>query len=258
MSNQQQTANSFHIMQEISRLNNEGLLLMARGQSDNGKALRTFRHALALINRYHNVDGIPMNDIAAAKQHPNSPTMIQAALLASSGPVPGLHDECFYIHNHALWLDPTVLLSDPVNMYSLASTAVLFNLGLACHQYGIRYQDESKLQSACRVYELCSRLAARGDDAQEHQQQLLGSAYPEFTRVLGWAALNNQGQLMYRSLGEQARATELLHSQLGPAFAGADDFAPSNFLGSHHLDEIILNIVVASRTGMALVASPAA
>ena len=256
MSNEHQPIDIMHlnINHEVSRLNNEGLELITANQRCDGTALRKLSRALALVNRNH---AAPMNIVG--NQLP-APT-IQAATLKSSVLVPGLEDECFYIHHQAFFLDPAILLSDPSNMYNLTSGAVLFNLGLVCHQFGIRHQDEGKLQCACRVYELCSQFALAQDGApavpQDQRQPL--KLYTEYLQVLSWAALNNQSQIMYRLFGQEARAADLLNRQLAPALAGADaTIQQSNFLTSDHVDGIVLNMVVVSRTGMSLIASPAA
>ena len=244
-----------NIIHEVSRLNNESLQLLAeKNHRCDGTALRNLSRALALVNRNPAAPGnLGGNQVPASA--------IQNALLKSAVSVPGLEDECFYIHHQAFFLDPATLLSDPSNMYNLASGAVLFNLGLACHQYGIRHQDEGKLKSACRVYELCTQfiLVQHGAPPVSGDQHQPLQPYTKYLQVLSWAALNNQGQIMYRLFRQEAQAADLLNRQLAPAFAGADaTFQQSNFLTSDQVDEIVLNMVVVSRTGLSLIASPAA
>ena len=262
MSKQEKTTEytQMNIVHEISRLNNEGLqLLISANKKFNLTARRKISQALTLVN-HHAASVVVNGDSTVSKAVFYHHQEIEAALLTNTVPVPGLDDECLYIHQQGFVLDPAVLLMDPSSTYNLAAAAILFNLGLACHQYGIQHHDHGQLHSACRVYELCTQFSliqVGGPDLPEAPI----NRYDQYLQVVSWAALNNQSQIMYQYLDQKVSATDLLHRCLAPAIAVATtdtSFHPSNFLTSDQVDEIILNMVMMSRTGWSVVASPAA
>jgi len=276
-----ETLRTAQLVHEIVSRNNEGLILLQHSKQDAVQAIRSLRQALLLLTQ--NQDNLqssapPMDITSSSRIGSINPSrekscraFLQETLLSNSGPISGLEDECFYIHNQALVLDPNILMADPANMLSLASVSILFNLALACHCMGIKYNDESKLQNALVLYDLCNRFAqedhqvnlqeTEAESNQEHQQQgqPLAAAYPEFVRVLTWACLNNKGQILYRPLHQEADAADILREELSPIFQGAVELGGvSTFLKSNHVDEIVLNILLVSSAGDALIASPAA
>ena len=175
MSKQEETTTEYsqmNIVHEISRLNNEGLqLLISANKKFNLTARRKISQALTLVNHHHAASVVVNGDSTVSKAVFYHHQEIEAALLTNTVPVPGLDDECLYIHQQGFVLDPAVLLMDPSSTYNLAAAAILFNLGLACHQYGIQHHDHHQLQSACRVYELCTQFSliqVGGPDPTHH------------------------------------------------------------------------------------------
>ena len=160
-------------------------------------------------------------------------------------------DECFYIHNRVIFLHSSLFNAqspdDAISAQACATSIIIFNLGLACQHYGTRYQDMAKLRNACELYELAATWAVGGEEIGQLKQ---------ISAALTWAALNNQGQILYRLLGEHDIAVALLSPQLGLRPEGVE-FSPCQLLEQEHFDEILFNILTVT-SGIATVASPAA
>lgn len=243
------------IMEDVIRLNNEGVWCLNAGQ-DSKKALLYFKEALTKMGALNhsfsssNVRGDAKRTLTESPARP--PTLISEI-------IPGMEDECLYIHNRAIYLHSSLFSStvspcDDIHDCGIASSIIIFNLGLACHYHGMRYHDIVKLRKACELYHLCAAWTAQEEEAEAGAQR--HSYQNRISVALTLASVNNHGMILHRLLGEQERAHELMNEHLLVSTSTVD-FAPSNLLDQEHFDEILLNILTVT-SGMAVVVSAAA
>ena len=244
------------IMEEVIRLNNEGVWCLADGQ-DSTKALCYFKDALTALGAF-NVSGAPSKPREEdMKRAPATRPTRPPALFSVA--VPGMEDECLYVHNRAISLHSSLFYSDllpsgDVPEQGNATSIIIFNLGLACQYHGTRYHDKVKLRNACELYQLCSTWTSQAAVAGETGQ---GNFYQrQISTALTLASVNNHGMILHRLLDDQERSLELMSQQMFLP-TSTDEFAPSNLLGEEHYDEILLNILTVT-SGMAVVVSAAA
>ena len=234
------------IVEKVILLNNEGVSCLV-GSQDSSKALHCFKDALTVMGNLNPSLGVSMPHFEGTA---NSRTTPRPTVLHSIA-VPGMEDECFYIHNRVIFLHSSLFNAqspdDAISAQACATSIIIFNLGLACQHYGTRYQDMAKLRNACELYELAATWAVGGEEIGQLKQ---------ISAALTWAALNNQGQILYRLLGEHDIAVALLSPQLGLRPEGVE-FSPCQLLEQEHFDEILFNILTVT-SGIATVASPAA
>jgi hypothetical protein len=198
--------------EEVTRLNNEGVQCLAL--RDAGAAHHRFKSALAMANSQLGAHDVL--DVVA-------PGAVTGNLQLNSLAVPGMTDECFYVHNQAL-----AFHMGPQDLH-LASSILVFNLALSCHLTGMLSNSESNLRTACRLYGMCANLAQSGE-ADTRGIQIVESA-------LAVASMNNMAQIKYRFLANPDKALEILNSlQLCP------ELAQTAFMDPLHFDEIVLNI----------------
>jgi hypothetical protein len=214
--------------EEVTSLNNEGVHCLLL--SDAGAARHRFKAALAMVNSQLGAhDGVL--DVGAATG------VVAGNPQLASFAIPGMNDDCFYVHNQALIFRVGVLGSfQDVNM---ASSILVFNLALSYHLVGMASNSESNLRAACRLYVTCAKLALTSDT------HMVGSA-------LAVASMNNMAQIEYRLLADPGKALEILNGlQL------CHELGQTTFMDPLHIDEIVLNIICASRVSATPAASAA-
>lgn len=244
------------IMEEIIRLNNEGVWCLA-GCQESTKALRYFKDALTALGAF-NVPGESSMPREEDMKHSQASSPTRPPALFSMA-VPGMEDDCLYIHNRAISLHSSLFRSNPSPSGNAldqgnATSIVIFNLGLACQYHGTRYHDKVKLRNACELYKLCSTWTAQAEEAGGVDQ---GNFYQkQISTALTLAAVNNHGVILHCLLGDQERALDLMNQEMNLP-SSTDEFAPSNLLEQEHFDEILLNILTVT-SGIAVVVSAAA
>jgi hypothetical protein len=214
----------YYALQEVTRLNNEGVFCLANNQSKAAYSL--FKAAITSIN------GI----LGSCSYDEGGEVSVTKSEVKSIS-ITSLEDDLFYVHGQALSLDFGVL-GGSNDALQWASTSVMFNMALSLHQYGMRYHAESNLRAAARLYGHCSRLVCQF-------QSLCGTDNDDLTALVAFAATNNQAQIHYRFLGDHQGARELL-MQLAPANVV---HIQSPYMDPALLDEIILNFYTIAEAG---------
>jgi len=217
------------LMQKCSQSNNTGVWHLVSAEGDAKEAMRCFRATMSTLHEY-----LSSNDdatTAADDIDVDAQMMIEGDKSDSPPPltslsVTSMEDERFYLHTQALIMDPSAMPKTK-NGVQLLSAIILFNLGLACHNYGMLHNDAAKMAHATRMYELVGQLILDEGAIEE---------YPS----LALASLNNQAYIEYYFGHNPTQADELLTraaTVAGQWLLEGND----GFMADVQLDQIMLN-----------------
>jgi len=234
------------LIQQVIHRNNVGVRLLMKQKSQ--AAVRHFSQCVALLAR---VNG-------------DAPTASSSGPLhLASTPIPGMDDDCFYVHNQALFLNQTIVTTSR----DLTILVLLFNLGLAYHQSGMAHNDPARIEKALTLYQALRANVHRRQDRQEGGNATQGAAATALQtckQALALCALNNQVHIWYRLRRDDDDATSPFLSP--PLFRMAADLlysavamgqtSSSSWVHPLQLDDMVIN--VHTMTSSTLVAAPAA
>lgn len=201
-------------LQQVADLNLTGANLLAK--NDAGSAVKAFKAALEIMQRLAMEPEVSEQMILSNKEQ-----------LCSAVELP-LWCNTFYIFNKALIFN----VSQQIDL-GFCNAAIMFNLALALHQYGLKCNKEDKLRKAIHIYSLCCKLV--GDDKTVSSGFLLLSC------------MNNKAQIQY-NLAEYAQARHGLDELRACA-----DLVVAKSVGSANesspfqpqvLDEMFLNVTL--------------
>ncbi|CAB9513865.1 unknown protein [Seminavis robusta] len=222
-------------LRTLVRLNQEGIDRLK--VKDMRGAVRFFANAVELARIRTNT--VPAMDIEEDLAAPSKLRLV-------SVPLPPLgqraDESILHVHNCAfqvMFHRPTTGdHHQPMNASDTNAivTAILFNLGLACHSLGMQFQSAQHLQKACNLYNLCvTRMIPR----------LLPDHHPLGAKtIMTVVCLNNQAQIYYDCWGNVPLAMELATQiqrhvdQLKTSQNG------QRLIGSSEVGDILLNAYI--------------
>jgi hypothetical protein len=140
-------------------LNNLGVALLESKETMH--AIHSFQHAVNIMKEFTHV----LAEDVPVERH-DSPYLASDAFckLRQGTKLESLNQENYYTYDRPLLLQVNVTLSSPeaLDSFMLMSSAILiFNFGMACHQFGKETGQEGVLRQAVQIYELTLRMINR-------------------------------------------------------------------------------------------------
>jgi hypothetical protein len=179
---------------EAASLNAEGVRLLGLGHT--ADALPKLQSAVALMKEVAVEHAENPLEFLRTLRRRNDQSRLRPAsdedCSFGSGLLSGLKSDVCYIYNRPLLIPSTTLTTTPsreeVDEFILtASTFLIFNFALACHQHGMTSRSEEYLSRAAALYRLTLKSLASSDESVQN---------PMHT-ILQCLALNNLANLHF-------------------------------------------------------------
>ena len=154
-------------LHDASILNNLGVALLE--SKDTVHAIHSFQRAVNIMKEYTDVlasqesSAGPADDTFMRYETP-SPAIDAFCKLETGTKLESLNQGIYYTYDRPLLLptDVSVSTQESLDTYMLTSSAILiFNFGMACHQFGKETGQEGALRQAVQIYELTLRMINR-------------------------------------------------------------------------------------------------
>lgn len=214
-------------LQEVYNRNNAGISLISTGDFPNG--LRYLSSALAIINRYVNEYGYGHDAAIMAVTNTDTcspqlgtlsmqqPSHSRTHTGDKSSSVHEQENSLFYVCREAIvfcerpsYTTPATTAAAPGEDICLATSIVLYNIGLTFHELGLVTGSRTKLVKANRMYHECANVLNTTMMMQHHRQA--GEMSPSVLQTLQIAlvARNNQASIAYLHQADFEMSSSLL------------------------------------------------
>ena len=233
------------VLQQVLRLNNEGVSMLASGEK--GKAVGLLKDSLRLmqdefareraagdlLDAANNTASI----VTAPAKCDSTETQEEPSRLYEKIEMDGFRDSSdFFVFNSAMKLSPEALAKhsrqhDP-DISILFTACVLFNTAMIYHNHGILQTNQTCLGKAAGLYSQTIKLFRTCAGQSEMNAT---------SSMIEMAALNNLSHI-YLVEGDQVQSRQLLEDLAGlTAFVGAFNFAPRLF-ADKDVNQLLVNI----------------
>lgn len=154
-------------LHDASILNNLGVALLE--SKDTVHAIHSFQRAVNIMKEFtdvlasQDVSDAPADDSTMRYETP-SPEIEALCKLQTGTKLESLNQGIYYTYDRPLLLPTNVIVpnQEALDTYMLTSSAILiFNFGMACHQFGKETGQEGALRQAVQIYELTLRMINR-------------------------------------------------------------------------------------------------
>jgi hypothetical protein len=240
-------------LQTITTINDQGSYLLQAGHTR--EALRVFQRAVRMLKQISQLSSYCSSDeIKPASSGPTTTTPITllpptvSSGTLSSPPPPTCH-ECespdwddnhspLYRHCRPLTIlfpSTTTLPLDVESLVHTLSAMIVFNLALACHEFGLESGLAAPLARATELYRAVARTSKNDDDA-----------------LLVWLAclsLNNLGHLHYEQCEYESSSYAI--SCMRDLLRHYSCLLDNHFMTNHEVEEIKLNVAYFRRPTVA-------
>jgi tetratricopeptide (TPR) repeat protein len=147
-------------LHDASIFNNLGVALLE--SKDTLHAIHSFQRAINILKEF--TEELASQDESGATADTESAEIESFCMLQTGMKLKSLNQGIYYTYNRPLLLPTNTVLPSPeaLNAYMVTSGVILiFNFGMACHQFGKETGQEAALHQAIQIYELTLRMISR-------------------------------------------------------------------------------------------------